>query len=231
MEKKKKLVVLSGAGISAESGLRTFRDAGGLWENYDIQEVATFEAWGKNPKLVLDFYNDRRKQVITAEPNAAHHALVALEQSFDVHIITQNIDDLHERSGSSKVLHLHGEILKSRSVNDDIQTYALHNDLQFGDLAQDGHQLRPHIVWFGEAVPAMDEAIQIVREGDILIVVGTSLNVYPAAGLAYACHDRADKFIVDPSNILLAEKDFIHYQGSATREVPVLVRELLNRAL
>ena len=180
---------------------------------------------------MFDFYNDRRKQVITAVPNDAHYALVSLEQSFDVHIITQNIDDLHERAGSPKVLHLHGEILKSRSINDDIQTYPIHNDLQLGDLAQDGHQLRPHIVLFGEAVPAMDEAIQIVIDCDILIVIGTSLNVYPAAGLAYACHDRADKFIVDPSNILLAEKDFIHYQGSATREVPVLVRELLNRAL
>jgi NAD-dependent deacetylase len=230
VEKKKKLVVLSGAGISAESGLRTFRDAGGLWENYDIREVATYEAWQKNPKLVLEFYNDRRKQVIAAMPNAAHSALVSLEQSFDVHIITQNIDDLHERSGSSKVLHLHGEILKSRSVNDDIQTYPIHNDLQLGDLAQDGHQLRPHVVWFGEAVPAMDEAIKIVRDCDILIVVGTSLNVYPAAGLAYACHGGVNKFIVDPENIPLEKKGFIHYKGSSTRQIPILVSKLLKNS-
>jgi len=228
VENKKKLVILSGAGISAESGIKTFRDTGGLWENYDIHEVATFEAWQKNPKLVLDFYNARRHQVVAAQPNQAHHSLVALEKSFDVHIVTQNIDDLHERAGSSNVLHLHGEILKSRSTSNDPITFPVDDDLYVGQMAPDGQQLRPHIVWFGEAVPAMDEAISIVSNCDILIIIGTSLNVYPAAGLAYACNEYTDKFIVDPSTVPLHEKGFIHYQGSAAKEVPTLVNYLLQ---
>lgn len=228
MRDKKKVVVLSGAGISAESGIKTFRDTGGLWENYDIHEVATFEAWERNPTLVLNFYNARRKQVLSAQPNDAHHSLVLLEKHFDVHIVTQNIDDLHERSGSSKVLHLHGEILKARSTNNTEKTYPILSDLRLGDLASDGHQLRPHIVWFGEAVPAMEEAISIVNNCDILIIVGTSLNVYPAAGLAYACSDFAEKYIIDPAAVPLDGKGFTHYQGTASKEIPTLVHKLLT---
>jgi len=225
---KKKVVVLSGAGISAESGIKTFRDSDGLWENYDLNEVATINAWHKNPKLVLEFYNARRKQVLEAHPNDAHHALVELESAFDVHIVTQNIDDLHERSGSTKVLHLHGEILKARSAMNTEQTYPIRTDIALGDLALDGHQLRPHIVWFGEPVPAMDDAIKIVQKCDILIIVGTSLNVYPAAGLAFACSDYTQKFIVDPALVPIEGKGFTHFQGAAAKEIPRLVDLLLK---
>lgn len=228
MEKKKKLVVLSGAGISAESGLKTFRDTGGLWENYDINEVATPEAWQKNPALVLHFYNERRKQVKAAQPNAAHTALVQLEKRFNVHIITQNVDDLHERAGSSKVLHLHGEILKARSEGNSINTYPILGDIVLGDLGPDGRQLRPHIVWFGEAVPAMDEAVDIVRQCDVLIIVGTSLNVHPAAGLAYACSDDTQRFIIDPVSLTMSRGEFKHLQGSAATQLPKLVTKLLS---
>ena len=180
---KKKIVVLTGAGISAESGLKTFRDSDGLWEGYDIEEVATPRAWKKNPQLVLDFYNYRRKNVLDAQPNAAHIGLAQLEKDFEVHIITQNIDDLHERAGSTKVMHLHGEIFKMRSEVSDDLVYDIRGDMKLGDLAEDGAQLRPNIVWFEEAVPMIEEAIPVVRSADIFIIVGTSLVVYPAAGL------------------------------------------------
>lgn len=194
---KKKLVVLTGAGISAESGLKTFRDSDGLWEGYDIEDVATPDAWRRNPKLVLDFYNYRRKNVLDAEPNNAHYGLAELEKDFDVSIITQNIDDLHERAGSRNILHLHGEIFKMRSEGDESLIYDIKGDIQLGDKAEDGAQLRPHIVWFGEAVPMMDAAVPVVRSADIFVVVGTSLVVYPAAGLVNVANHSIPKFIVD----------------------------------
>ncbi|GAA4754994.1 SIR2 family NAD-dependent protein deacylase [Flavisolibacter ginsenosidimutans] len=194
---KKKLVVLTGAGISAESGLKTFRDNDGLWEGYDINEVATATAWRGNPALVQEFYNMRRKAVKEAKPNAAHQILAELEKDFDVHIITQNIDDLHERAGSTKVLHLHGEILKMRSEKDETLIYTVHNDIKMGEKAGDGAQLRPHIVWFEEAVPLMETAVKLVLDADIFLIVGTSLVVYPAAGLVNYAPPFLPKFIVD----------------------------------
>ncbi len=178
---KKKLVVLSGAGISAESGLKTFRDSDGLWEGYDVTEVATPRAWRKNPQLVLDFYNMRRRDVAAAQPNTAHIGLAELEKYFDVTIITQNIDDLHERGGSTNVLHLHGEIFKMRSEKDEMIVKEIRGDIHLGDLAEDGFQYRPHIVWFEEPVPMIETAIEVVSTADIFVVVGTSLVVYPAA--------------------------------------------------
>ena len=194
---KKKLVVLTGAGISAESGLRTFRDSDGLWEGYQIEDVATPRAWRKNPQLVLDFYNYRRKDVLAAQPNAAHIGLAELENDFDVTIITQNIDDLHERGGSTNVMHLHGEIFKMRSERDEHLIYDIKGDIMLGDKAEDDAQLRPHIVWFEEAVPMIEEAVPVVHAADIFAVVGTSLVVYPAAGLVTVANDTIPKFIVD----------------------------------
>ncbi|MEJ8844356.1 NAD-dependent deacylase [Lacibacter sp. H375] len=194
---KKKLVVLTGAGISAESGLRTFRDSDGLWKGYKIEDVATPRAWRKNPQLVLDFYNYRRKDVLNAQPNAAHIGLAELENDFDVTIITQNIDDLHERGGSTNILHLHGQILKMRSERDEHLIYDIKGDIMVGDKAEDGAQLRPHIVWFEEAVPMIEEAIPVVQQADFFAVVGTSLVVYPAAGLITVAADAIPKFIVD----------------------------------
>jgi NAD-dependent deacetylase len=194
---KKKLVVLTGAGISAESGLKTFRDSDGLWEGYEVTEVATPRAWRKNPQLVLDFYDMRRRDVGNAIPNAAHIGLAALEKDFEVHIITQNIDDLHERAGSTRVLHLHGEIFKMRSESDESLVYPTRGDIKLGQLATDGAQLRPHIVWFEEPVPMIGAAVPIVRAADIFVVVGTSLVVYPAAGLVDYAPADIPKFIVD----------------------------------
>ena len=194
---KKKLVVLTGAGISAESGLKTFRDSDGLWEGYNIEDVATPRAWKKNPQLVLDFYNVRRKNVIEAEPNAAHYGLADLEQFFEVHIVTQNIDDLHERGGSTRILHLHGEILKMRSEKSPQLIYDIKEDIRLGQLAEDGAQLRPHIVWFEEPVPMMEQAIAVVEQADIFAVIGTSLVVYPAAGLVNYTPPFIPKFVVD----------------------------------
>jgi NAD-dependent deacetylase len=194
---KKRLVVLTGAGISAESGLKTFRDSDGLWEGYDINEVATATAWRRNPALVLEFYNMRRQGVREAQPNAAHMALAELENDFDVRIITQNIDDLHERGGSSHVLHLHGEIFKMRSEANEDLVYPVYETISMGEKAEDGAQLRPHIVWFEEAVPMMEEAARITRQADIFLIVGTSLVVYPAAGLVNYAPWEIPKFIVD----------------------------------
>ena len=194
---RKKLVVLTGAGISAESGLKTFRDADGLWEGYDINEVATATAWRRNPALVQAFYNMRRRNVLDAQPNDAHCALAALEKDFDVIIITQNIDDLHERAGSTHILHLHGEILKMRSETDESLVYEVSGDIQMGELAPDGGQLRPHIVWFEEPVPMIEPAAAIVRTADIFLIVGTSLVVYPAAGLVNYAPWPIPKYIVD----------------------------------
>lgn len=197
MMPKKKLVILSGAGISAESGLRTFRDSDGLWEGYNVEDVATPEAWQRDPQLVLDFYNERRKNVAAAKPNAAHIGLATLEKDFEVTIITQNIDDLHERAGSTNVLHLHGEIFKMRSEWDDELVSEIFSDIKLGDQAADGHQLRPFIVWFGEPVVKMEEAVQIVHKADVFIVVGTSLAVYPAAGLVNYVSSNTPKYIID----------------------------------
>jgi NAD-dependent deacetylase len=194
---RKKLVVLSGAGISAESGLKTFRDSDGLWEGYDVTEVATPRGWRKNPQLVLDFYNMRRKDVAAAKPNAAHTGLAELEKHFDVTIVTQNIDDLHERGGSTKVMHLHGEIFKMRSERNEQHIYDIRADIKLGDKAADGAQLRPNIVWFEEAVPMIEEAIPVVHSADIFVVIGTSLVVYPAAGLINYVSSLAPKYIID----------------------------------
>ena len=194
---KKKLVVLTGAGISAESGLKTFRDSDGLWEGFNIEDVATPRAWKKDPKLVLEFYNYRRKNVAEANPNAAHIGLAELEKHFDVTIITQNIDDLHERAGSTNIIHLHGEIFKMRSEWNEELIYPIKDDINIGDTAEDGAQLRPHIVWFEESVPKMDEAVPVVMSADIFVVVGTSLVVYPAAGLVNYVVPLVPKYIID----------------------------------
>ena len=194
---KKKLVILTGAGISAESGLKTFRDSDGLWEGYNIEDVATPGAWKKDPKLVLEFYNYRRRNVLDAKPNGAHIGLAELENDFDVHIITQNIDDLHERAGSTNILHLHGEILKMRSERNEQLVYDIRNDINYGDTAEDGTQLRPHIVWFEEPVPLIEEASYITQGADIFVVAGTSLVVYPAAGLINYAPRSIPKFILD----------------------------------
>jgi NAD-dependent deacetylase len=194
---KKHLVILTGAGISAESGLQTFRDSDGLWMGYDVYEVASPGGWNKNPALVLDFYNMRRKDVAAAIPNKAHIDLAELERDFKVTVITQNIDDLHERAGSTKVIHLHGEIFKMRSVANENITYEIRGDIKVGDTAIDGHQLRPDIVWFDEPVPLIAEASKIVRTADIFIVVGTSLQVYPAAGLLNYLRGHIPKYVID----------------------------------
>lgn len=196
---KKKLVVLTGAGISAESGIKTFRDADGLWEGHNVMDVATPEGWQKNPELVLDFYNQRRKQLQEVQPNLGHKILVELEKDFEIQIITQNVDNLHEKSGSSNVLHLHGELLKVRSTVN--QNYILdwETDLNSGDFDDKGNQLRPHIVWFGEEVPALEEAVILVRNADILIIIGTSLQVYPAAGLMNFAKTSIPVYYIDPN--------------------------------
>ena len=194
---KPKMVVLTGAGISAESGIKTFRDSDGLWEGYNIADVASPRGWRRDPQVVLDFYNMRRHDVNKAQPNAAHIGLAELEAHYDVHIITQNIDDLHERAGSTKVLHLHGEIVKMRSEKSDTKTYPYTNDIKLGDKAPDGGQLRPHIVWFEEPVPMIEVAIPILYEADIFVLIGTSLVVYPAAGLVDYVKEPVKKYVID----------------------------------
>jgi len=198
---KKKLVVLTGAGISAESGIKTFRDSDGLWEGHDVMEVATPEGWHKNQELVLDFYNKRRQQLKEVNPNLGHIILAELEKDFDVQIITQNVDDLHERAGSTNVLHLHGELLKVRSTQNKNLILDWTEDLLTGDLDTNGHQLRPHIVWFGEEVPALEEAIDITETADYFAVIGTSLQVYPAAGLIAYTLSTTPVFYIDPKPI------------------------------
>ncbi|MDN3204644.1 SIR2 family NAD-dependent protein deacylase [Algoriphagus sediminis] len=199
---KQKMVVLSGAGISAESGIKTFRDSGGLWEGHDVMEVASPQGWARNPELVLDFYNQRRKQARNCKPNGAHHALVELEREFDVHIITQNVDNLHEKAGSSKVLHLHGELFKAQSSLDPKLIYDLSIiDINLGDKCERGSQLRPNVVWFGEPVFAMDPAIEITRKADLFLVIGTSLQVYPAASLIDFVPKSKPIYLIDPQPI------------------------------
>lgn len=227
----KKIVVLTGAGISAESGIATFRDANGLWEGHDVMAVASPQGWNKNKELVLEFYNERRKNGADAQPNAGHLALVELEKKFDVTIITQNVDDLHEKAGSSKVLHLHGELFKSRSTLDPKLIYPIvGTELNIGDKCEKGSQLRPDIVWFGEEVPMMFPAMDEAEEADIFIVVGTSLNVYPAASLLNYTQEACPKYIIDP--IIPETKKYknlhlIPEKGSVG--VPTLVNQLLNK--
>ncbi len=220
------VVVLSGAGISAESGLATFRGAGGLWEGVPVSQVATPEGWRNDVGRVLRFYNERRIAVRKAEPNAAHRALKELEQIFRVTIITQNIDDLHERAGSSKVIHLHGEILKARSSRDETMITECLGNIELGDRAADGSQLRPHVVWFGEAVPMMERAIEAAKSADFFIVVGTSLEVYPAASLIDYVPYESPKFIVDPMPSGLADESFHVVQSSASEGIPRVVSQL-----
>jgi NAD-dependent deacetylase len=223
----KKLVVLSGAGISQESGLKTFRDMGGLWEQYDVSEVASPEAWRQNPELVLRFYNERRKQLWEAKPNIGHIGIAELEKEFDVSVITQNVDDLHEQVWSTKVLHLHGELRKARSTKDPNLIYTLNNwKLRLGDVCEKGSQLRPHIVWFCEPVPAIQEAIPIVREADIFVVVGTSLVVYPAAGLVNYTRTGIPVFVIDPEKPTVYSENVIFIQEKAGIGVSILKEKL-----
>ena len=224
---KQKLVVLTGAGISAESGLRTFRDSDGLWEGYNIEDVATPRGWRKDPQMVLDFYNMRRKDVLAAMPNAAHKALADLEAHFDVHIITQNVDDLHERAGSKKVLHLHGEILKMRSEKNEHKSYTIKKDIKLGDKAADGGQYRPHIVWFEEAVPMIEQAIPILYDADVFVLIGTSLAVYPAAGLVDYVREKVTKYVIDKSIPPVSKyKNVVPIEMPATEGVVELRRHL-----
>jgi NAD-dependent deacetylase len=226
---KKHLVILTGAGVSAESGLQTFRDSGGLWENVKVEDVATPRAWRKDPKKVLEFYNYRRQQVMKAEPNKAHKALAEFEKDYLVTIITQNIDDLHERAGSTRVVHLHGEILSMRSEYDDTMKYPCHGDINMGDLAEDGHQLRPDIVWFEEAVPAIEEAANITRTADIFVVIGTSLQVYPAASLIDFAPAHVPKFLIDKAAVDHdGIEEIVLIQKPATEGVEVLKQKLLQ---
>ena len=224
----KNIVVFTGAGISAESGLKTFRDAGGLWEEFRIEDVATPEAWEKNQKLVLEFYNQRRKQVMESEPNAAHYYIAELQRKFNVQVITQNIDDLHERAGSKNVLHLHGEIMKARSSVDENLIYPLHDfELKEGVLCNKGSQLRPHIVWFGELVPEMDNAYLLTEKAESFIVIGTSLNVYPAAGLLNHIAPEIPKYLLDPGEFNLDYiRNITHIKQTAVQGIDQLKKYL-----
>ena len=223
---KKKLVVLTGAGVSAESGITTFRDSNGLWENYKVEDVATIEGWYKDPQLVLDFYNARRAQLADVKPNAAHYAIAELEKEYDVTVITQNVDNLHERAGSTRIIHLHGELTKVRPENTynemdgfseesvfDIGTEPVH----VGDLAPNGAQLRPHIVWFGEAVPKIDQALDYVESADVMLIVGTSLQVYPAAGLYAFAKADTPIYIIDPKDVPVKDARITHIKDVATK--------------
>lgn len=224
------IVVLSGAGVSADSGLATFRDAGGLWEGYDIQEVATIESWHRDKEKVLSFYNMRREQVFKAKPNAGHYAIANLEEEFDVTVITQNVDNLHERAGSTKVLHLHGLLSEARSEdNPDLVTHIGSKPIKLGDKASDGSQLRPNVVWFGEPVPMIEKAAEAVMDADIFIVVGTSLAVYPAAGLVNYSPGGIPKYLVDPSETeMRMTSEWEHIQETAAIGLPSLAKKLSN---
>lgn len=225
----KKLVVLTGAGMSSESGIRTFRDSGGLWEEYNVSEVATPEAWRKNRELVLRFYNERRRQLADSKPNEGHKGLAQMEKYFNVQIITQNIDNLHERAGSTKVLHLHGELTKARSTIDPNLIYDIgYKDINLGDSCEKGSQLRPHIVWFGEAVPMMDEAVNLTSEADIFVVIGSSLVVYPAAGLINYAPDKASLWLIDPKDVAVPVNRKIEViKENASAGVAILTQRLL----
>lgn len=234
-EDMKNIVVLTGAGISAESGIKTFRDADGLWEGHDVMQVASPQGFKDNPALVLDFYNQRRKQLLSVEPNEAHKALASLDSHFNTSIITQNIDDLHERAGSKNILHLHGELLKVRSSgyaergNKDIKIWK--KDIHLGDLCENGHQLRPHIVWFGEQVPLLEDAIEITAKADILIIIGTSMQVYPAASLVDFVMHNTPIYFIDPRPSI-QKSDFNNLtiiDNTAVKGVPELVSTLIDQ--
>ena len=229
---KQRVVILTGAGVSAESGIKTFRDAGGLWEGHDIMEVASPEGWIKNRDLVLDFYNKRRRQLQEVQPNAAHEALVELEAAYDTYVVTQNVDDLHERAGSSQVVHLHGELRKSRSTLDPRLVYDCPGDILEGDRCEKGSQLRPHIVWFGEMVPMLETAAELIVEAHHIIIVGTSMQVYPAAGLVGYAPLDARIYYVDPKPSLNYELSQISnleiIPEKATVGVPMVVDKLLR---
>jgi NAD-dependent deacetylase len=224
----KKLVILTGAGMSAESGIRTFRDSGGLWEQYRVEDVASIDAWYRNPDLVQRFYNERRRQLAKAEPNAGHKGLATLEKDFDVHIITQNVDNMHERGGSTKVLHLHGRLTQARSsINPNIVIDIGYRDILPGEKAPDGSVLRPNIVWFGEAVPTMEEAVEIASYAEIFVVIGTSLNVYPAAGLIHYVAMMTPVFLIDPKPVHVPSMHDVKYiQEGAEKGVAILTEKL-----
>ncbi len=229
---RKKVVVLTGAGISAESGISTFRDAGGLWEGHDVMEVASPQGFAQNPELVLDFYNQRRRQLLTVAPNEAHKALVNLEDFYDVHIVTQNVDDLHERAGSTNVVHLHGELLKVRSTQNEKTIIEWKTDLILGNLCPQGYQLRPHIVWFGEMVPLLGHAAALVQNSDVVIIIGTSMQVYPAAGLVDYAPNNIPIYFVDPKPSV-SKQDYANLtviDKTAVGGVPTLVSELIGHA-
>lgn len=223
---KKKIAVLTGAGVSAESGISTFRDSGGLWENYNVEDVASIEGWRRHPGLVLDFYNARRKQLASARPNAAHLAIAGLEKDHEVTVITQNVDNLHERAGSTRIIHLHGELTKVRPEDccNEADGYSEagvfdigYGEIHLGDTGPDGARLRPHIVWFGEAVPKISRAIEVVEKADILLIVGTSLQVYPAAGLYRYAGIRTPIYIIDPKDVPVHDNRIVHIREVATR--------------
>ena len=226
----KNLIILTGAGMSSESGIRTFRDSGGLWEEYDVTEVASPMGWSSNRDLVLRFYNDRRTQLANCEPNAGHFGVAKLEEHFNVYVITQNIDNLHERAGSTKILHLHGELTKARSTADPSLVYDIgYKDIKPGDVCEKGSQLRPHIVWFGEAVPNMDEAIRITSTADIFVVIGSSLNVYPAAGLIDYAPGKASLWLIDPNDVdLPVNRNVEVIREPASKGVEMLTSRLLK---
>ena len=222
----KNIVVFSGAGISAESGLGTFRDSGGLWDKYKIEDVATPQAFKKNPELVLEFYNIRRRQLLSSSPNSAHYALNKLQDNFNLQIITQNIDDLHERSGTKNVLHLHGHLRQSKSTLDDMIYQIEGSELILGDICPNGGQLRPNVVWFGESVPMMEKAIEIVKKAHLFIIIGTSLNVYPAASLIHYTTSSCEKYIIDPNAEYVEDIKVIRELASVS--VPKLVDQILE---
>jgi len=226
----KKIAVLTGAGISAESGIQTFRDSDGLWEGHDVMEVASPEGFAKNPQLVLNFYNQRRKQLLSVQPNSAHKDLAKLEKDFDLTIITQNVDDLHERAGSTKVIHLHGELLKSRNVVNSNKIYDCTKDIKLGDKDTQGFQLRPHIVWFGEAVPMLSKAIDIVAECDILIIIGTSMQVYPAASLVDYIMYNTPIYFIDPKPAVSETKynNLTIIGATATKGMELLMKKIFR---
>lgn len=222
----KHLVVLTGAGMSAESGIKTFRDADGLWEGHDVMEVATPEGFAKNPELVLDFYNQRRQQLFEVKPNNAHKALAKLEENFKVTIITQNVDDLHERAGSSNVIHLHGELRKSRSTVDSETIYECKGDIYLGDVCPKGYQLRPHIVWFGEEVPMIETAVDMCATADILLIIGTSMQVYPAASLLYYAPSHIPVYFIDPKPQISPNKQLTVIAKTATEGMEDILKIL-----
>ena len=237
--KKQKIAVLTGAGVSAESGISTFRDANGLWDNYNVEDVATLEGWNRNPALVLDFYNQRRRELATVRPNAAHLAIASLEDKYDVTVITQNIDNLHERAGSTRIIHLHGELTKVRPENrynerngfSEESVFDIgYGDINLGDTSAEGVQLRPHIVWFGEAVPKIEQAIDVVEAADILLIVGTSLQVYPAAGLYAYATASTPIYIIDPKDVPVRDGRITHIKDVATRGMEKFIEIISQNA-